>query len=299
MEIKSIHVQLLTGDSGKQLRYTNTRPKFDYSQAAIQGSTRVTLSPTKFCRNVVTPFLNQVHGEFSPSTSGAQRAKEIYRRGRLLRIWKKLEKPAAMCQLGNGSFRLCDRIGKMPMVTDAVYCGPLFGIYVETDTGRVEFYGTTDYREQVPENPEEILNWLTSYNPISMRVIPSDGSAVKTYRSVGDGVHCFDFSTCDFYSVVRDFLTVYTSRPSNWLEQTLSKQWDEFCNLASWVDQDKITVNTKPALSQGLLNHVRRVQFAEAFRADRPGGFLWREYLPDWDWDEFYFTSQFKIMEGQ
>ena len=299
MEIKSIHVQLITGDSGKQLRYTNTRPKFDYSQAAIQGSTRVTLSPTKFCRNVVTPFLNQVRGEFSPSTPGAQRAKEIYRRGRLLRIWKKLEKPAAMCQLGNGSFRLCDRIGKMPKVTDAVYCGPLFGIYVETDTGRVEFYGTTDYREQVPENPEEILNWLTSYNPISMRVIPSDGSVVKTYRSVGDGVHCFDFSTCDFYSVVRDFLTVYTSRPSNWLEQTLSKQWDEFCNLASWVDQDKITVNTKPALSQGLLNHVRRVQFAEAFRADRPGGFLWREYLPDWDWDEFYFTSQFEIKEGQ
>ena len=290
MEINSIHIQLITGDSGKQLRYTNTRPKFDYSQAAIQGSTRVTLSPTKFSRNVVTPFLNQVRGEFSPSTPGAQRAKEIYRRGRLLRIWNKLEKPAGMCQLG---------IGKTPMVTDAVYCGPLFGIYVETDSGRMEFYGTTDYRELVPENPEEILNWLMSYNPISMRVIPSDGSAVKTYRSVGDGVHCFDFSTCDFYSVVRNFLTVYTSRPSNWLEQTLSKRWDEFCNLAVWVDPDKVTANTKPALSQGLLNHIRRVQFAEPFRHDRPAGFLWRGYLPDWDWDEFYFTSQFKIMEGQ
>ena len=290
MEIKSIHVQLISGDSGKQLRYTNVRPKFDYSWVSIQGSTRLKLSPEKFCRNVVTPFLNQVRGEFSPSTSGAQRAKELYRRGRLLRIWNKLEKPAAMCQLG---------IGKTPTVTDAVYCGPLFGIYVETDTERVEFYGTTDYREPVPEDPEELLLWLTSYNPISMRVIPSDGSAVKTYRSVGDGVHCFDFSTCDFYTVVRNFLTVYTSRPSNWLEQTLSKQWDEFCNLAGWVDQDKVTVNTKPALSQGLLDHIRRVQFAEAFRADRPGGFLWRRYLPDWDWDEFYFTSQFEIMEGQ
>ena len=290
MEIKSIHIQLITGNSGKQLRYSNTRPKFDYSQIGIQGSTRLKLSPEKFCRNVVTPLLNQVCGEFSPSTSGAQRAKELYRRGRLLRIWNKLEKPAAMCQL---------EVGKPPMVVDAVYCGPLFGIYVETDTGRVEFYGTTDYREPVPEDPEEILLWLTSYNPISMRVIPLDGSAVKTYRSVGDGVHCFDFSTCDFYSVVRNLLTVYTSRPSNWLEQTLSKQWDEFCNLAVWVDPDKVTANTKPALSQGLLNHIRRVQFAEAFRADRPGGFLWRRYLPDWDWDEFYFTSQFKIMEGQ
>ena len=298
MEIKSIHIQLLTGEPGKQLRYTNTRPKFDYSQVGIQGSTRVTLSPTKFCRNVVTPFLNQVRDEFSPSTSGTQRAKEIYRRGRLLRIWNKLEKPAAY-YTAVSRWKLHDRISRIEKVVDAVYCGPLFGIYVETDTGRVEFYGTTDYREQVPENPEEILNWLTSYNPISMRVIPSDGSVVKTYRSVGDGVHCFDFSTCDFYSVVRDFLTVYTSRPSNWLEQTLSKQWDEFCNLAGWVDQDKVTVNTKPSLSQGLLNHVRRVQFAEAFRADRPGGFLWRGYLPDWDWDEFYFTSQFEIMEGQ
>ena len=290
MEINSIHIQLITGDSGKQLRYTNVRPKFDYSWVGIQGSSRLKLSPGKFCRNVVTTFLNQVQGEFSPSTSGAQRAKELYRRGRLLRIWNKLEKPAAMCQL---------EVGKLPMVTDAVYCGPLFGIYVETDSGRVEFYGTTDYREPVPEDPEELLLWLTSYNPISMRVIPLDGSAVKTYRSVGDGVHCFDFSTCDFYSVVRNFLTVYTSRPSNWLEQTLSKQWDEFCNLAGWVDQDKVTVNTKPALSQGLLDHIRRVQFAEAFRADRPGGFLWRRYLPDWDWDEFYFTSQFEIMEGQ
>ena len=290
MEINSIHIQLITGDSGKQLRYTNVRPKFDYSWVGIQGSSRIPLSPAKFCRNVVSPFLNQVSDEFSPSTSGAQRAKELYRRGRLLRIWNKLEKPAAMCQL---------EVGKLPMVMDAVYCGPLFGIYVETDSGRVEFYGTTDYREPVPEDPEEILLWLTSYNPISMRVIPLDGSAVKTYRSVGDGVHCFDFSTCDFYSVVRNFLTVYTSRPSNWLEQTLSKRWDEFCNLAVWVDPDKVTANTKPALSQGLLNHIRRVQFAEPFRHDRPGGFLWRRYLPDWDWDEFYFTSQFEIMEGQ
>ena len=290
MEIKSIHIQLIAGDSGKQLRYTNVRPKFDYSWVGIQGSSRIPLSPAKFCRNVVSPFLNQVSDEFSPGTSGAERAKEIYRRGRLLRIWNKLEKPAGMCQLG---------IGKTPMVTDAVYCGPLFGIYVETDSGRMEFYGTTDYREPVPEDPEELLLWLTSYNPISMRVIPLDGSAVKTYRSVGDGVRCFDFSTCDFYSVVRNLLTVYTSRPSNWLEQTLSKRWDEFCNLAVWVDPDKVTANTKPALSQGLLNHIRRVQFAEAFRADRPGGFLWRRYLPDWDWDEFYFTSQFKIMEGQ
>ena len=74
MEIKSIHIQLITGDSGKQLRYSNTRPKFDYSQVGIQGSTRLKLSPEKFCRNVVTPFLKQVCGEFSPSTSGAQRA---------------------------------------------------------------------------------------------------------------------------------------------------------------------------------------------------------------------------------
>ena len=290
MKIKSIHIQLITGDSGKQLCYTNVRPKFDYSQVGIQGSSRIPLSPAKFCRNVVSPFLNQVSDEFSPGTSGAERAKELYRRGRLLRIWNKLEKPAAMCQLG---------FHKTPTVTDAVYCGPLFGIYVETDTGRVEFYGTTDYREPVPEDPEELLLWLTSYNPISMRVIPLDGSAVKTYRSVGDGVHCFDFSTCDFYSVVRNFLTVYTSRPSNWLEQTLSKRWDEFCNLAVWVDPDKVTANTKPALSQGLLNHIRRVQFAEPFRHDRPAGFLWRGYLPDWDWDEFYFTNQFEIMEGQ
>ena len=298
MEIKSIHVQLISGDSGKQLRYTNVRPKFDYSQVGIQGSSRIPLSPAKFCRNVVSPFLNQVSDEFSPGTSGAERAKEIYRRGRLLRIWNKLEKPAAYYTVVS-RWKLHDRIGRIETVTDAVYCGPLFGIYVETDSGRMEFYGTTDYREPVPEDPEEILLWLTSYNPISMRVIPLDGSAVKTYRSVGDGVHCFDFSTCDFYSVVRNFLTVYTSRPSNWLEQTLSKRWDEFCNLAGWVDQDKVSVNTKPALSQGLLNHIRRVQFAEAFRADRPGGFLWRRYLPDWNWDEFYFTSQFEIMEGQ
>lgn len=298
MEIKSIHVQLISGDSGKQLRYTNVRPKFDYSQVGIQGSSRIPLSPAKFCRNVVSPFLNQVSDEFSPGTSGAERAKELYRRGRLLRIWNKLEKPAAYYTVVS-RWKLHDRIGRIETVTDAVYCGPLFGIYVETDSGRMEFYGTTDYRELVPENPEEILNWLMSYNPISMRVIPSDGSAVKTYRSVGDGVHCFDFSTCDFYSVVRNFLTVYTSRPSNWLEQTLSKRWDEFCNLAVWVDPDKVTANTKPALSQGLLNHIRRVQFAEPFRHDRPAGFLWRGYLPDWDWDEFYFTNQFEIMEGQ
>ena len=299
MEIKSIHIQLITGDSGKPLRYTNARPKFDYSQVGIQGSSRLKLSPEKFCRNVVTPFLNQLRGEFSPSMSGAERAKEIYRRGQLLGIWKKLEKPAAMYQVAAGSFRLYGQMDKLPMVTDAVYCGPLFGIYVETDSGRLEFYGTTDYREPVPENPEEILLWLMSYNPISMRVLPSSGSVVKTYRGVGNGIHCFDFSTSNFYSVVRDFLTVYAGRLSGWLEQTLSKQWYLFCNQAIWVDQDKVTVNTKPSLNQGLLNHIRRVQFAEPFRHDRPAGFLWRHYLPDWNWDEFYFTSQFEIMEDQ
>lgn len=276
MQIKNVHIELIQNRDGSGIRIpvTLTNNDFrDYDDLPYKDGVH---NAAKYYNIRVRPVLAYMRLNPDKAFRGVKTARAF---SRAIERYNEAELTRQSCRFSGQRVR-----------NDAFYVTGLFCVYVTTDTGWTEFYGVMD---PCPATTgEDVLKHLMTYIPISMRVYDAATGQVRTQRSLGDGVHSFDFTSSSHYDALRAFLKVWQGKSTTWVNESLADAWEAFCQAMGGPTPPAVKLGGHNDWQQGLVNHIRRVVLAEPFRADRPVGYFWRKAMPLFDFGEFYFENQ-------